>query len=164
MGGSSALRSVLAPDWGCKDSFWVILLISAIMAGESRIECKNGGSTQALLEQAFLCSGDGTTLNPLHQMKDHLKALTWNEVTHKAVVWKGHFARHFMGVGEKCMILNAHFATIRPQRKKETNKIQTGMHVCVLRYHCNCSYSLVYSYRLERIVFSDFWSQRHFGL
>ena len=123
------------------------------MAGESRIGCKSSGSTEASLEQAFPCSGDGTPLNLLHQKMDHLATLTWNEVTCKTVGLKGHFASHFMGVGEKCIILNAHFVVIRPQRKKGTNKIQTGKHVCMLRYHCNCSYSLVYHIGLREVHF-----------
>lgn len=65
-------------------------------------------------------------------MTDHLTALTWKEVTCKPVVLKGHFASHFMGVGEQGIILNAYFVVIRPQMKKGTNKIQTGMHVCML--------------------------------
>jgi len=89
-------------------------------------------------------------------MKDDLKALIWNEVTHKPEVLKGNFPSHYMEVGEKYIILNAHFTGIRLQRKKGANKIQTGMLVSMLRYHCKCSCRLVYSYGFKRIVFLIF--------
>lgn len=78
-------------------------------------------------------------------------ALTWKKVTYKTVVVEDHFACHF--IREECIILNAHFVLIRPQKKKGTNKIRTGMHVCMLRYHCNCSNSLVHHISLREICF-----------
>lgn len=55
-------------------------------------------------------------------MKDHLTILTWNEATCKAEVSKGHFTGHLLAVGVKCITLNAHFAAIKPPKKKGTNK------------------------------------------
>lgn len=150
---------------GCREdyfSFWVIFLISATMAGERRTGHKKSSSTEALLEQALPCSGDGTPLNVLHQMMDHLKRLAQNEVTCRS--FKRSSCKLFIGVGEKCIILHAHFVIIRPYRKKGTNKIQTGMHVCMLRYHCKCSYSLVYPIDLRKVCFLNSDAQSYFGL
>lgn len=79
-------------------------------------------------------------------------ALTWNKVTCKTVVLKDHFASHFVRVGEQCVIHNAHFF-IRPHRKKRTEKIQTGMHVFILKYHCTCNYRVVYHIGLRETCF-----------
>lgn len=133
------------------------------MTGESRTGHKSSSSTEALVEQALPCSGDGTPLSVLHQMMDHLRRLTQNEVTCRTVL-KGHLASHFMGVGDKFIILHAHFVVIRPCRKRGTNEIQTGMYVCMLRYHCNCSYSLVYPIGLREVWFLNSKPQIYFGL
>lgn len=92
------------------------------MAGESRIACKSGGSTEILLEQTFPCSGGGTPPNPLHQRKDHLTALTWNEVTHKEVVLQGRFPSHFMAVGENVSFLVLILQLLGHRGRKEQTK------------------------------------------
>lgn len=71
----------------------------------------------------------------------------WNKV-----VPKDHFASHFIRDGEQCVTHNAHLFN-RSQRKKGTDKIQSGMHACMLKYHCICNYNLVYHTGLREVCF-----------
>lgn len=133
--------------WENHFAFWVLFLISA-MTGETSTWCS------VLPEQSFVFCWWSTTSSvaPVDWWYN-----IWNEVNCTAVVSRSNFTGHLLVVGVKCVIPNAQFAVIKRQKRKknkQTNLIQTGMHVSMLRC-CKHSYNLLSSDRLERYMFSD---------
>lgn len=158
----SAWYSILAPDSGLLGKLLWILGPFPDLCNYDRWNQHMVFSLPRKVFSVFCWWSTTSSVAPVDWQYD-----IWNEVSSKAVVSQGNFTGHLLVVGVKCVIPNAQFAAIKWQRgkkstNKQTNLIQTGMHVSMLRC-CKHSYNLLNSDKLERCMFSDYWFQSYFG-